>query len=57
MTDAYQLASENARKNAGYRKTQYDKKLKSIALEPGDRVLVRNVREKGGPGKLRSYWE
>ena len=55
MSEAYQLASETTAKKVTSGKIQYDKKAKSTTFQTSDRVLTRNVKERGGPAKLRSY--
>ena len=56
MKEAFQLASQHAEKNAAYNKAKYDARIKQVELDVGDRVLLKNL-EKGGTGKLRSFWE
>ena len=58
MKEAYQLAFSQSEKQAQRNERNFNRRARTSAvLEVGDRVLIRNKREKGGPGKLRSYWE
>ncbi|CAI5660215.1 unnamed protein product [Oreochromis niloticus] len=56
MEEAYEITRENAHK-AAVRSKRHDSKVKSSVLQPGDRVLIRNMTPRGGPGKLRNLWE
>ena len=57
MEEAHRIAAERAGHSAAKGRKQYDKKVRTSELKRGDRVLVKNLLEKGGPGKLRSFWE
>ena len=57
MQEAFKMANEQIKKSSAYNKKYYDKKVKESEIIVGDRVLIRNVRDKGGNGKLKSYLE
>ena len=57
MSDAYKIAKRKSNQVGDLNKSAYNKRARCSVLETGDRVLVRNLRERQGPGKLRSYWE
>ena len=57
MKEAYELANKRIGKAAEYNKQYYDRKVHEVEVSVGDQVLVRNMRETGGTGKLRSHWE
>ena len=57
MKEAYDIAAKRTQRSQQQNKENYDKKVRSTVLQEGDRVLVRNLTERGGPSKLRSFWE
>ena len=57
MKEVFRLAKEKNQKSQEYNKGKYDEKVKEIGIKEGDRVLVKNLRETGGTGKLKSRWE
>ena len=57
MKEAFKTAEENIKKRRSADKRQREVPATLEPLEVGGRVLVRNLTERGGPGKLCSFWE
>ena len=57
MQEAYASANERSVRSLAKGSDYHDRKATFTGLKPGDRVLVRNLTPRGGPGKLRSFWE
>ena len=57
MENAYKLTSKKSQESGARAKEYYDRKLRSSVLQPNCHVLVRNLSEWGGHGKLRAHWE
>lgn len=54
MREAYQVVSKNSQQSSARGKKYCDHHLKGVVLQPGDRVLVCNLGDRGGPGMLKS---
>ena len=57
MKTAFQLAYQHAQTAGSANKRRYDAKVNTVSIVKGDHVLVRKLSERGGTGKLRSWWE
>ena len=57
MQQSVEIATKNAEKSREQNKLSYDQKIHGSDIEVGDRVLLRNLSERGGTRKLRSHWE
>ena len=57
MKEVYSKIHQNNKILQRNSKSNYDKKIFGSTLTPGERVLLKNLSERGGTGKLKSYWE
>ena len=49
--------SIKARKEKGHTAQRNNSSRFSLSLQPGDRVLVRNMFQRKGTGKISDFWE
>ena len=56
LSHAYEIASSKIKDAQQQQKKHYDLKIRGAQLQPGDRVLIRNVAFKG-PHKLEDQWQ
>lgn len=57
MIEAYRVTTKYSLSLSAQDKSYFDQKVKGVVLKPEDKLLVRNLGERGGPGKLQSFWE
>ena len=58
MEEAYNVAAERSSRRKEQDVKRRQRKIPShTILQPGDRVSVCNLSERGGTGKIRSYWQ
>ena len=57
MRQAVEIARKKISASQSANEKHYNKKVRGSEIKIGDDVLLRNLKEKGGTGKLRSHWE
>ena len=56
MNEVHCVAQKANAKSTAKEKKIYDRCIQGITLQPADHVLVRNLSEKGGSGKLYAHF-
>ena len=57
MKEDYSKIRQNNKILQENSKSNYDKKIFGSTLTPGERVLLKNLSERGEIEKLKSYWD
>ena len=55
MKEAFEIANRNTSRRKEADQRRWRKRPQLSVLQAGDRVLIKNVVERGGPGKIRSF--